>query len=493
VKVWSRGGLFLVCAVLALAGCVERDLETLLGPYPSLVPLPVRAAKSDTAGAGETAPPWDPTVGRRRSRQVYPGVPDAAPVANTAAPEPPPSGFAPQVRLGFAAGDGWEPAIATDKLGNVYVLYPQYGGVPGCPTCPNPTMVLQRSPDRGATWETPTVLGTPGSGQWDAQIAVDPADGRTVYAAWLQDEKSAIAVARSDDLGASWSISLANKTRAATDKPILVVRDGRVYVAYNRAQKMWLSSSQDGGRTFASVSLNSSGRGWPLASGGAIDPAGVVYFGWAGYQANGSARGAVSLFLTRSTNGGATWTQHPLDVSGAPATCPEYACGWAYLGAQVALATDDGGALYALWNASSADFAPARMYFSRSLDRGATWSPRRDVSLARVGPEHTFPAIAAAAAGDVRIAWMDARANRNGTPVWNVYTRASLDGGSTWETEKDISTPVPGYEYLYPEGFRFPFGDYFEIEIDAGGMLHVVSGQGFNYDSPGAIWYTRGS
>jgi len=40
--------------------------------------------------------------------------------------------------------------------------------------------------------------------------------------------------------------------------------------------------------------------------------------------------------------------------------------------------------------------------------------------------------------------------------------------------------------------FRFPFGDYFEMVIDAQGVTHAVWGEGFNYDSPGSIWYTRG-
>ena len=44
-------------------------------------------------------------------------------------------GFAPQRRLGYHTGDQWEPAIAVDGHGHVYVLYPQYGAVPDCGTC----------------------------------------------------------------------------------------------------------------------------------------------------------------------------------------------------------------------------------------------------------------------------------------------------------------------------------------------------------------------
>jgi hypothetical protein len=51
---------------------------------------------------------------------------------------------------------------------------------------------------------------------------------------------------------------------------------------------------------------------------------------------------------------------------------------------------------------------------------------------------------------------------------------------------------VRGYDYILPEGFRFPFGDYFSIAIDNLGTTHVVWGEGRNYKSPGSIWYARG-
>ena len=40
-------------------------------------------------------------------------------------------GFPPQVRVGHTVGDQWEPALAADGSGHVYILYPQYVTVPG--------------------------------------------------------------------------------------------------------------------------------------------------------------------------------------------------------------------------------------------------------------------------------------------------------------------------------------------------------------------------
>src|SRR6266568_1231061 len=156
-----------------------------------------------------------------QARKSKEGVVDAAVVRAgarvvTSAAADPGSGVTPQTRLGFTAGDQWEPAIAADNAGHVYVLYPQYGGVPGCPSCPSPTMILTVSSDGGASWSTPRMIAPPGTGQWDAQIVVDPVDGRTVFAAWLQNNKSDTVVARSTDFGTSWTAVVANHTNAGT-------------------------------------------------------------------------------------------------------------------------------------------------------------------------------------------------------------------------------------------------------------------------------------
>ncbi len=402
-------------------------------------------------------------------------------------------GFAPQTRLGFTTGDQWEPAIAADRFGHVYVLYPQYEGVPGCEECFSPTMILQISSDRGATWAAPKLVHPAGAttGQWDAQIVVDAIDGGTVYAAWLQNAKSDVVVAKSIDFGATWSVVVANSTNAPTDKPILAVRGQDVYVGYNHAQKIWVSVSHDGGATFTSVNANRTHTGklgWSLAGGGTVDPFGNVYFSWDGYEQNGGAKGPVNLYISKSSDGGATWRTILIDISGSPPDCSKFLCGWAYLGAQITMASDTAGTLYALWNAGDVDKGPERIYFAKSTDAGETWSPRLDVSAASAGINHAFPAIAAGRAGDVRISWMDERA----AGLWNTYYRNSTNGGATWSAEVDLSTFVEGFSYIFPDGFSFPFGDYYELDIDDRGTTHAVWGEGLSYDSPGSIWYTNG-
>jgi hypothetical protein len=399
------------------------------------------------------------------------------------------SGFTPQSRVGFTTGDQWEPAIAADGYGHVYVLYPQYVTVPRCPNCPVPTMILVVSNDNGNTWESPRQMAPPGTGQFDAQIVVDPVDHRTLYAAWLQNNKSDTVVAKSADFGQSWSLVVADSTNAGTDKPILAVRGADVYVGFNHAQKVWVSSSHDGGITFTSANVNVNAKlGWSLAGGGTVDPVGNVYFAWAGYTQNGRAKGPVNLYTSKSSDGGKSWTSTVLDVSGSPPGCSEYSCGWAYLGAQITMTSDAAGTLYALWNSGAVDKGTERIYLASSTTAGATWSPKVDVSDAAAGVEHAFPAIVAGSAGDVRIAWMDSR----NLPLWNTYYRSSTNGGATWSVEKEISSYVRGYSYIQRDGFSFPFGDYFEMDIDSHGQTQAVWGEGLNYNSPGSIWYSNG-
>jgi photosystem II stability/assembly factor-like uncharacterized protein len=84
----------------------------------------------------------------------------------------------------------------------------------------------------------------------DLDLHVDLARAGIVYASWLQNNKSMIAVAKSTDFGQTWNTVVANRTKAGTDKDILVVKGNDVYVAYDHTQTVWASSSHDGGQTY---------------------------------------------------------------------------------------------------------------------------------------------------------------------------------------------------------------------------------------------------
>jgi hypothetical protein len=425
--------------------------------------------------------------------------------------------FTPQRRVGYTTGDQWEPAITADGHGHVYILYPQYGAVPNCANCTAPTIALMISDDNGLTWQPSSPLLPLATGEFDPQIVVDPVDRQTVYASWLQNKKRDIVVARSIDFGRTWSLAVAEQGEEDADKPVLAVRGRDVYVGFNHEQRFFVAASHDYGELFNRVEVNANApMGWSLAGGATVEPNGAVSFGWTAYAKRDMSRHPVNIYVSRSVDGGKTWSTILLDVSGAPPDCEAQACESGYLGAQVSLASDAAGTVYALWNAGRTNGGPERIYFSSSTGDGAGWSAKASVSAAADGVENSFPAIVAGAAGDVRIAWMDTRMSeyrildpsindpRNRDPrtrevvsqqVWNTYYRSSTNGGATWSAEAQLSGQTSGSrgdDYVLPDGFLFPFGDYFTIAIDNQGNTHAVWGEGRNYKSPGSIWYTHG-
>jgi hypothetical protein len=406
------------------------------------------------------------------------------------------SAFRPQLRLGYRTGDQWEPAIAADAHGHIYVLYPQYGAVPGCSSCKAPSMNLLISDDNGASWHSSKPLLPFPTGQFDPQIIVDPVDRQTVYASWLQNNKRDIVVARSLDYGKNWSFSWAERGREETDKPVLAVRGADVYVGFNREETFLVAASHDAGQTFRIAVVNPNAEpGSSLAGGATVDPTGNVVFGWTAYARERTQISPVSVYVSRSIDGGRTWSTLLLDQSAAARDCAEQGCGNGFLGPQIALASDTAGGLYALWNAGSGNSGPERIYFSSSTTVGATWSARSNISLAGQDVEHAFPALVASRPGDVRVAWMDTRSRELGHPdhpLWNTFYRFSTNGGATWSEETKLSGPARNYDYILANGFRFPFGDYFGLAIDNDGITHAVWGEGRDYKSPGSIWYTRG-
>jgi hypothetical protein len=86
--------------------------------------------------------------------------------------------FAPE-RLFSAPGprqDDWEPSVAADDFGHVYIATTRFNGTDACRGyCPDPAIVIERSSDGGRTWSGPRFLCTcPGvDGQADPVLVTD--------------------------------------------------------------------------------------------------------------------------------------------------------------------------------------------------------------------------------------------------------------------------------------------------------------------------------
>jgi hypothetical protein len=406
-----------------------------------------------------------------------------------------PSGFTPQVRLGFKAGDDWEPAIAADRFGHIYALYKHYDVTGGgtCSQC-DLHLLVQRSSDGGQTWTAPRAIAPVATdGQFDSQIAVDPVDGRTVWASFLENSTSEIAVVKSTDFGETWShLRIVSDRPPGLDKDTLAVRGDTVAIAYDDNLNTFASISHDSGAHWTTHEIfpGTDHFNLPLSAGGGIDSLGNIFFSWESWDKAHSANGdgPVTMWVTKSTDGGAHWIRTVIDVSGAPPPCAD--CGFAFLSAQMTLRIGSDDTVYLLWNGTvdQTNFAPERIFFSRSTDHGDTYAPHRQVSDAPTGVEHCFPAIATGGAdGNVRIGWMDMR-----TGAWNLFYRSSRDGGETWTQVHQISQFVPGYDYITAKGFGLPYGDYFQMVVDNEGDTQIAWGESSSYAGPGNIWASHG-
>jgi len=155
----------------------------------------------------------------------------------------------------------------------------------------------------------------------------------------------------------------------------------------------------------------------------------------------------------------------------------------------MALRVGSDDTIYLLWNGTvtQTNFAPERIFFSRSTDHGNSYSPRVGISDAPGDVEHCFPALAVGSTpGDVRLAWMDKR-----TGVWNVFYRSSQDGGLHLSNTIRISAYVPSYSYLTPKGFGSPYGDYMSMVVDENNTVQMAFGEGPSYQGPGNIWVSH--
>jgi BNR repeat protein len=375
-----------------------------------------------------------------------------------------------QVPAAASNSDQWDVSIAADNFQHIYVLYAQArAGTSGSVAA----MTLVISDDGGKTWQPPRQLTPPTvNGQLSPEIVIDSADHRTIYASWLERKGEDVMLAKSVDFGQSWSVFIADRASAPAQKPALAVSGQNVFVGFSRAQKMWVASSHDGGITYSRATLETGeALTGALAGDAAMDLHGNVYLAWAGNVQSTGGDARVNLYISKSPDGGKTWATKLMDSSGTPAGCTTQNCEWGYMGAQISVAADAAGTLYAFWNSGPAKQG-ARVYFSSSTTQGETWSAKVDVSSAPQGANHVLPTISAGAAGEVRIAWIDSR----NSPDWSAYYRTSSNGGATWSGERMISHYALTSTYIPAETFDFLFGSQpvmaaaDEVPINAGGL-----------------------
>jgi hypothetical protein len=389
--------------------------------------------------------------------------------------------------------DDWEPAVAADPSSTyVYQLSTRYNGPKACSSCPFPVIIFRSSSNSGITWNADQFLAISKKKQNDPQIEV-ATDG-TIYVVWLDEYNPGIKFIKSSNRGVSWTAPISftgkGKKPAWSDKPILAISPNgqHVYIAFNSSDSYVVSSHNFGASFSSAVKTNNDTRYW-FHNGGAVAPNGDVYFSAVDY--NQDYTGDSNINVLKSTNGGASWTTTRVDTSKQMPTCTWAAgCYFGFLGPSAVLAIDGTGKIVLAYHAGDTAGAAQKMFVRTSTD-GISWTARLEVSNGATGVNNAFPAISSTTVnGDFRLSWQD---DRNGsTNMWNTWYRRSTNGGSTWSASVRISDLGSGAPYKSANGYRFPYGDYFELAVDATGMNHIIWGEGTSYDGPGGVWFTRG-
>jgi hypothetical protein len=383
--------------------------------------------------------------------------------------------------------DDWEPAIAADPSAPfVYTLVTRYTGPPRCPSCPIPSIVLHVSADGGRTWGADRFLcvckGTHHA-QYDPQIVVD--GNGTVYAAWLEGFQPGVSVSRSTDHGRTWSNPV-SMPQAWSDKPWLAVSPSGqdVYVAYNGPSHgdSFVGVSHDGGATFVARKVTDRNR--YFFAGGAWVSADGQHVAFAESDFDQRYAAQIHSDVIVSSDGGATWRVVRVATGFRQPDCTSDGCYDGFYGPTPTLAGDANGDLVLVYAANDADREPQRVLATTSTDGGLTWAD--PIPLSPPGADALFPAAVSGGAGDFRAWWMDER-----TGHWNVWYSVTIDGGATWSDAIRLSNARGGVVYKRPKGFLEAYGDYGEIDVTNEGKTVAIWGEGASFTGPGGVWFVR--
>ena len=217
----------------------------------------------------------------------------------------------------------------------------------------------------------------------------------------------------------------------------------------------------------------------------AVSPDGELYVAFLQFQGGfGSTRPHSGIWITKSTDGGETFTQQvkvatiqqipsPIPPAGVAANdeLNSFRTGTA---PSVAVTAD--GTVHLAWG-EWANGTNAEVRYARSLDGGATWSTPINMNDDSTGHQF-FPSIVADG-NDVHAAWFDGRLNPAGSTITDlqVFYNRSIDAGASFEADIAASDEPfdPNQVSRFPVFCAAFIGDYIDIDAVDGRVAIIWS------------------
>jgi hypothetical protein len=327
-----------------------------------------------------------------------------------------PSDLTTALNMGTFSGN--LPAIAVDTSGSVDLVWPQYD---------SGSVMFSRSTDGGETFSAPVAIGR-FHYTATAQIAFGAQGAINIL--WPEETTQiggtcALHFSRSTDGGASFPPALAlNTPDGECAARLLVDSAGDIDVMVFDGSGTYYRST-DGGGTFSNSQTT-------------FKPATVWFGGAYNVDSAGKVYAAVNAFpnhdilFSRSADQGATFST-PMLVSASHGT--PRAPG-PFGGNDQSLAVDSRGNINILWEDDILTWsAGADIFFSRSIDAGASFSPPQNISR---NPGAATPSMALDSQGNVNVVW------NNGTVFFSRAAVSSANSGFTISAAPASLTVLPG-------------------------------------------------
>lgn len=290
--------------------------------------------------------------------------------------------------------------------------------------------------------------------------------------------------------------------------------DGRVYIAWSEfsggpnAQVLVAASSSTTPLTFSPTIGLSPTTGLNHGAMPAVAPNGNVYVVW-GVFTSTTAAAPQTIQIVRSTDGGASFLNpDPTDpapskmVASVTSTVGNMVSGginirtrgFPYIAIdRTPLGSSTRGNIYVVFQATPPAPSTARseIFFTRSTDRGKTWSAPRSISSGSAVTlngdptqnDNWMPSIAISpVTGHIRVTFYSRREDAANTNI-RVYDAGSTDGGMTWfnQPRSDVAfKPSTGYDPLIVSTYM---GDYLSL-IASGSNYHSAWGDTRNTCAP---------